>query len=764
MIPRQLAPVGVAAVLWAIALLCVMAEGLAWSFSIVLWIGALGALLWLRVVRAGTTGLVAVVLALGACVASSVALAVPGRGVVRTHDGRAVELVVDATSMLREGRDGRLWFDARAVAAGPPGALVAADAIVRVGVEVPGAGVPPEWGPGARLRVTGLATQSGAGERAALVVFGRGSVAVIRPPDVVFAVASDVRAQFVARAVRLPEPGAGLLPGLAVGDTRAVTEELNRAMLTSGLSHLTAVSGANCAIVVGVVYGTVALCRGGRRLRIALAAVALLAFVILVTPEPSVIRAATMAGLAMLALLLGRPGLGAGMLSLAISVILLGDPWLAATPGFALSAAATGALLVLARPVSRGLSRWMPQPLALGIAVPLSAQLVCGPILALFAEQQTVVGVLANMLAAPAAPVATVIGLLACLALPIPPLADLFAASAWLPSAWIASTALTSSAVPGSHVLITPGLGPALVIALLTVAVTILLVRGRSGAGSPRRLRLVAALVLAVAAGLGGGRLLVGGPLAALTTPAEWSIAACDVGQGDAVLLRSSGQVALIDTGPDPAALSACLSALGIGHIDLLVLTHFDLDHYGGTPAVVGHVGTVLHGPVGAGEGHRLLRDLAASGTRVIEGFAGVHGMLGEAEWHVLWPVRDSPIFEAGNDTSVVIEVGGGEVPRTLLLGDLSAAAQRQLLGGGRVRGTYAVVKVAHHGSRDQEPALYAAARPAIALFTVGENTYGHPHPDALALAAAATVLRTDLHGRVLLRWADGGLSVWTER
>ncbi|QTV80773.1 ComEC/Rec2 family competence protein (plasmid) [Microbacterium sp. NIBRBAC000506063] len=129
-------------------------------------------------------------------------------------------------------------------------------------------------------------------------------------------------------------------------------------------------SGANCAIVVGAVYGTVALLRGGRGLRILLAAVALAAFVILVTPEPSVIRAATMAGLGMLTLLLGRPGAGVGVLSLAIGIILIVDPWLAATPGFALSAAATAALIVLSRPVSRGLARWMPEPIAIGVAVP----------------------------------------------------------------------------------------------------------------------------------------------------------------------------------------------------------------------------------------------------------------------------------------------------------------------------------------------------------------------------------------------------------
>src|SRR5690606_31659358 len=145
-------------------------------------------------------------------------------------------------------------------------------------------------------------------------------------------------------------------------------------------------------------------------LRVVLALIALAAFVVLVTPEPSVIRAGVMAGLAMLTLLCGRPSAGVGVLCLAAVAILIADPWLAATPGFALSAAATAALIVLAPPVSRGLARWMPVPLALAIGIPLAAQLACGPIIALFAEQQSIVGIPANLLAGPMAPIATVIG------------------------------------------------------------------------------------------------------------------------------------------------------------------------------------------------------------------------------------------------------------------------------------------------------------------------------------------------------------------
>ncbi len=124
-----------------------------------------------------------------------------------------------------------------------------------------------------------------------------------------------------------------------------MTPALNEDMRISGLSHLTAVSGANCAIVVGALFWLTAVCGGGRGMRVGLSLAGLAGFVVLVTPEPSVIRAGVMAAVGMLTVLLGRPSAGAGMLSLCATGILLADPWLAATPGFALSVVASGALI-----------------------------------------------------------------------------------------------------------------------------------------------------------------------------------------------------------------------------------------------------------------------------------------------------------------------------------------------------------------------------------------------------------------------------------
>lgn len=710
-------------------------------------------------------GLTIVMLTAMASVLISVGAALPAREHAVDSGGRVVEVFAGVTSSASIGQDGRLWFEAQTSSIGVRGQPRSVSVPVRIGVE-PATG----FDLSAEVRVVGEAEATDAGERSALVVY-TSEAQIVQPAGGIFGVAADLRQTFIERAARLPEPGAGLLPGLAVGDTRAVSEALNDDMRSTGLSHLTAVSGANCAIVVGAVFWLAALCGCRRGLRVLFAAAALCGFVVLVTPEPSVIRAAVMAGIAMVTVLIGRPRAGAGLLALGVIGILIVDPWLATTPGFALSAAASAALILFAPPLGRGLARALPGPLALAIAVPLSAQLVCGPIIALFAEQQSLIGVVANLLAAPAAPVATVVGMLACLAAPVPPLADLLAASAWLPTAWIATTATTAAEVPLAQILLPAGIPSALLVAAVSAAIGVVLVR-RSRAPSRRAqswwrwIRRCSAIVLIVVSGAGAGQAVLDGPLATLRTPEGWSIAACDVGQGDALVVRSAGDIALIDTGPDPDALRSCLRSLGVERVDLLVLTHFDLDHVGGLAAVEGRVGAVLHGPTSEPADQRSLDRLEAGGAVLHDASTGLRGVLGAASWRVLWPQRESVAFPEGNDASVVVEFSGGQVPRSLFLGDLSAAPQRMLMRTAQLTGGYAVVKVAHHGSADQEPGLYETLHATLAIFSAGAgNDYGHPRDETLDLLAAtgAHLLRTDQQGRILIGMASGELEVWTE-
>src|SRR5690606_39249834 len=133
-------------------------------------------------------------------------------------------------------------------------------------------------------------------------------------------------------------------------------------------------------------------------------------FVVLVTPEPSVQRAAVMALAVLVASGSGRPVRGIPVLCLAVLGLLVVDPWLARSFGFVLSVLATGGLLVLAGPLAAAMARWMPRWLAVVIAVPAAAQVACQPVIVLLDAALPTYGVVANILAAPAAPIATVVG------------------------------------------------------------------------------------------------------------------------------------------------------------------------------------------------------------------------------------------------------------------------------------------------------------------------------------------------------------------
>lgn len=603
---------------------------------------------------------------------------------------------------------------------------------------------------GATVHVSGRLATTEPGERTAYLLFATRSEVVASPPWFLDW-ANGLRAGFMDAASSLPGNGAALLPGLAIGDTRAVGDELDAAMKASSLSHLTAVSGSNCAIVVGLIVLLGRSLGLSRTARIGSALVVLAAFVVLVTPEPSVVRAAVMAAIVLGALASGRAVRGVPVLGLAVIVLLAGDPWLARDYGFALSVLATGGLLLLAAPVARVLERWMPLPLATVIAVPLAAQVCCQPVLILLEPSLPTYGVVANVLAEPAAPAATVIGLLACIALPLVPwLGQLLTAIAWLPASWIAAVAMFFSSLPFGSIPWPSGVVGVVLLAAVTV-LCILGLRFRSA-------RVAAAVALVVVLGIAAGTRLG----VVVDRPADWQYAMCDVGQGDAMLVRSAGRIALIDTGPDPEPMSACLADLGIGHLDLLVLTHFDADHVGGVPAVLGMADLVLVGPTG-GENHEaIVASLVTAGAAVRETQKGEVGVLGQLRWQVLWP---KPGVLPGNDASVVMTfLPGVECAclSAIALGDLGEEAQARVVGGGVP--AVDVVKVAHHGSADQTSRVYEAARASIGLIGVGEeNTYGHPTGSLMAMleATSTTVLRTDTDGLILVA---PGPTVWTER
>ncbi|MWV74148.1 MBL fold metallo-hydrolase [Rathayibacter rathayi NCPPB 2980 = VKM Ac-1601] len=722
-------------------------------------VGAAAGLLLLRRDRVRALPGVVLVAAAGAALAmTSVVISAPGdhpqalRSAVEDRTERVVTVRVDTGA--RPLRTGGVWFEATALRVGDE----AMSAPVRVLLAEPGGRLPVA----SELVLDARAgPREGAVGEATLLTASR--IVERRGPEGAGAVADLLRSRFLERADRIGGDVAGLLPGLATGDTSALDAGLEEAMRTASLTHLTAVSGANCAVVVLAGWMIAALLGVGRRLRTVAALALLVAFVVLVTPEPSVVRAAVMATVVLLARLGRRSGAAVPALLASVVVLVVADPTIAGRLGFVLSVLATAGLLLLAEPIATALGRVLPRPLALLLAVPTAAQLACQPVLVLVDPSVPVYGVLANLLAEPAAPAATGLGLIGCLLAPWwPGGADLAIRLAAVPAWWIASIARAVASWPAPRIAWWSGAAGALALTVVTVLALVLITR------SPRlaRLRRITAVALACALAAAGGSTAATPLLRAASVPDDWRVAMCDVGQGDAILLRGDAGVLLVDTGPEPAPLDACLRLMGVDRVSLLVLTHYDLDHVGGLEVALSRIDAALVGPAAGRDDERERSALSRAGATLQEAARGDSGALGSLRWRVEWPERGSAL--RGNETSVMLRVDIGADARggplsVALLGDLGAEEQGRVsrLPVGRVD----VVKVAHHGSADQAPALYDALGAGVGLISVGaDNDYGHPNPSLLALLAERGVeaLRTDAEGTVVLASRSDGIAVWS--
>ena len=263
--------------------------------------------------------------------------------------------------------------------------------------------------------------------------------------------AKELREQFVdASSFLAPDPR-GLLPGMVTGDTTALDEGLETAMKGVGMTHLTAVSGANCSLVLGALL---LACRGLRLPRLPAAAMAgagLWLFVLLVGPDASVLRAALMGAIAVVSLASGRSGRGLSFLCLAVIGLLLMDPGLGSSFGFLLSVLATLGIIVLGRRIINWMPGFVPRWAAAAVAVPLSAQLLCGPVIVLLQPHFSTYSLLANVIASPLVAPVTLLGTAAVpLVVLAPWAATALIAVAGTFSAGVAAAARFTSQLPGA--------------------------------------------------------------------------------------------------------------------------------------------------------------------------------------------------------------------------------------------------------------------------------------------------------------------------
>lgn len=264
-------------------------------------------------------------------------------------------------------------------------------------------------------------------------------------------VVGDVRRSLRESAGWLWEDAAGLLPGMTAGDTSALPADLEEAMRDVGLGHLTAVSGANFTLLLGTVLLALRTVRASRWAAALGCAAALIAFTIVVGPEPSVVRAAAMGAVGLVAVLSGRAARSCSTLSAAVLVLVLLEPALALSMGFLLSVAATLGIALLGPSLTQILAAHLPGWLSLAIAVPLSAQLTCGPLIVLIQPSFLTLSLAANLLVAPFVPIVTVAGTLALATCSwCPPVAFLATAVGGAAAQAVAGSARLLAGLPGA--------------------------------------------------------------------------------------------------------------------------------------------------------------------------------------------------------------------------------------------------------------------------------------------------------------------------
>jgi competence protein ComEC len=571
---------------------------------------------------------------------------------------------------------------------------------------------------------------------------------------------SSIRSEIKKSLATLPRDARALIPGLVIGDRSEQDRELTAVMRRSGLTHLTAVSGANFAIVAAflLLIGRTLRIRG-RGLWIGIA-LSLTIFIFLVRPSSSVMRAAVMTGVLLIARARGLRAAPISALATAISLLLLINPFYVRDAGFALSVFATAGLLFLAPAITKWLTaKSVHDFIAEALAIPISATIFCLPIIVLLSGELSLISILANFLVAPVIAVITGSGLTLMIVAPLS--ISLGSLIGWMitPFAlWIAGVARTLSALPFAA-MHWPQSWIGSLAALALISVLALIIR------SKRRIAL-----LTVGGFLALQILFALEPFARSWIPKDWQIFQCDVGQGDALVLRTGiSRAILIDVGPEEKSINRCLTMLGITSIELLILTHFHADHVAGLAGALPSrtidrvwISPTASPPEESQRVRNLLRGSTLTSPRVGDGFSsdGVQIQV------IAVAAETNP-----NDSSISIlaNINGLSL---FAAGDLESEGQARALASLKRlpsdalwnRSPIDFMKGIHHGSAIQDRALLALLRPRVSVFSVGaENPYGHPTQSALELYGQyGAVYRTDEDASLALAKRAGNLIVVT--
>lgn len=542
---------------------------------------------------------------------------------------------------------------------------------------------------------------------------------------------------------------AGFLTAILTGDKSGLTEQDGIALSEAGLYHMMAVSGMHCGFLLALV--TLAAGRHRRRLT-AVAAIPALAFYALLTGgSPSVVRACIMLALLVAAPLFHRDSDPVTSLTAALFLILLNNPFAAASVSLQLSFAAMAGLLwltprLMAILIGEKRRGRVFRVLAASFSATMGALVFTTPLTAWYFGILVLVSPLSNLLCLWAAGLVFMLGLLSVAAgFLYVPFGKAAALAPEMLSAYILRTAHLLSRIPCHALYYTnPYLKYWLVYANL-LFITAYFLKSRT------RRKYAAATLLAA------------GMLAATVKLGQWRCQAdldafvLDVGQGQCVLLSSEGRFALVDCGSGNSWISAGdaaadhLASLGCRQLDYLILTHYDKDHVSGIAALAERldIAAVLAPETGGGEEREAALCAAEAAAVSAEFVKEVRKIsLGGAELTVYPPVGEG----GGNEEGLAVLAAVGELD-LLVTGDMDRMTERQLLAAYRLPDLEILI-AGHHGSRySTSEELLEALQPETACVSVGSNSYGHPSEEVLERLArqGCVVWRTDLHGTVHL-------------
>lgn len=540
-------------------------------------------------------------------------------------------------------------------------------------------------------------------------------------------------------------PAAGILAALAVGDQRAISAEEWRLFNRTGVTHLMSISGLHVTLVSGlaawlVAFGwrrvpAAALRLPARKAAAVAAIVAALGYTLLAGFAVPAQRTFYMVAVVAAALWCGRIASPSRTLALALAVIVAADPWAPLAPGLWLSFGAVALIFYVAQ-AGRRVMQWIRMQWAITVGLAPAALLLFG--------QVSVAGPLANAVAIPVVSIVVTPLVLVAAVMPFPFILE----TASFLVEWLLAFLEWCAALPGAlwqqHV-------PPPWAAAAAIAGAAWLLAPR---GVPSR-----------AAGLA-----LMAPAFSLAPPApaagEAWITALDVGQGLAVVVRTAGRTLLYDAGPAYGAeadsggriVVPMLRGAGVGRLDLMVVSHEDLDHLGGALTVLETLEVrSLASSLPPGHG---LNALVPDALRCS---AGRRWEWDGVRFEFLHPPADWDLARRNNQSCVLrVEAGGSSI---LLTGDIERFAENILLDK-NVKAD--VLLVPHHGSRTSSSAQFiAAVAPRWAVVPAGyRNRFGHPAREVLARyeEAGVRVLRTDLDGAVSIVLKEDVIQVGAQR